>query len=114
MAETTAFIARFPAHFGGIWRDLAGIVAIGSCSSAADPLVRFLPLHEPIVVQFHCMIEIDFSSGEKTLFPICVFIKTQYEWSIDRELLTTANYQTSEHNETNAHWRIFFRLFCKM
>ncbi len=20
----------------------------------------------------------------------------------------------SEHNETNAHWRIFFRLFCKM
>ncbi len=23
------------------WRDLAGIVAIGSCSSAADPLVRF-------------------------------------------------------------------------
>ncbi len=67
------------------WRDLAGIVAIGSCSSAADPLVRFLPLHEPIVVQFHCVIEIDFSSGEKRLFPICVFIKTQYEWSIDRE-----------------------------
>ncbi len=33
------------------------------------------------------MIEIDFSSGEKRLFPICVFIKTQYEWSIDRELL---------------------------
>ncbi len=23
-------------------------------------------------------------------------------------------FQTSEHNETNAHWRIFFRLFCKM
>ncbi len=22
--------------------------------------------------------------------------------------------RTSEHNETNAHWRIFFRLFCKM
>ncbi len=39
------------------WRDLAGIIAIGSCSSAADPLVRFLPLHEPIVVQFHCVIE---------------------------------------------------------
>ncbi len=51
------------------WRDLAGIVVIGSCSSAADPLVRFLPLHEPIVVQFHCVIEIDFSSGEKRLFP---------------------------------------------
>ncbi len=50
------------------WRDLAGIVAIGSCSSAADPLVRFLPLHEPIVVQFHCVIEIDFSSGEKKAF----------------------------------------------
>ncbi len=83
--ETTAYIARFPAHFGGIWRDLAGIVAIGSCSSAADPLVRFLPPHEPIVVQFHCVIEIDFSSGEKSFFPICVFIKTQYEWSIDRE-----------------------------
>ncbi len=45
-----------------------GIVAIGSCSSAADPLVRFLPLHEPIVVQFHCVIEIDFSSGEKKAF----------------------------------------------
>ncbi len=64
------------------WRDLAGIVAIGSCSSAADPLVRFLPLHEPIVVQFHCVIEIDFSSGEKRLFPICVFIKTQYSFHI--------------------------------
>ncbi len=64
------------------WRDLAGIVAIGSCSSAADPLVRFLPLHEPIVVQFHCVIEIDFSSGEKRLFPICVFIKTQYSFRI--------------------------------
>ncbi len=64
------------------WRDLAGIVAIGS----SDPLVRFLPLHEPIVMQFHCVIEIDFSSGEKRLFPICIFIKTQYEWSIDREL----------------------------
>ncbi len=61
------------------WRDLAGIVAIGSCSSAADPLVRFL---EPIVVQFHCVIEIDFSSGEKRLFPICVFIKTQYSFRI--------------------------------
>ncbi len=64
------------------WRDLAGIVAIGSCSSAADPLVRFLPLHEPIVVQFHCVIETDFSSGEKRLFPICVFIKTQYSFRI--------------------------------
>ncbi len=41
MAKTTAYIAIFPAHIGGIWRDLAGIVAIGSCSSAADPLVRF-------------------------------------------------------------------------
>ncbi len=44
-------------HFSAFWRNLAGFVAIGSCSSAADPLVRFLPLHEPIVVQFHCVIE---------------------------------------------------------
>ncbi len=36
--ETTAYIARYPARFGG---NLAGIIAIGSCSSAADPLVRF-------------------------------------------------------------------------
>ncbi len=26
----------------------------------------------------------------------------------------TLRYRTSEHNETNAHWGIFFRLFCKM
>ncbi len=37
--ETGAYIARWPRPF---WRDLAGFVAIGSCSSAADPLVRFL------------------------------------------------------------------------
>ncbi len=37
--ETAAYIARWPHPF---WRDLAGFVAIGSCSSAADPLVRFL------------------------------------------------------------------------
>ncbi len=80
------------------WRDLAGIVAIGSCSSAADPLVRFLPLHEPIVVQFHCVIEIDFSSGEKRLFPICVFIKTQYEWSIDRELFCSQTNRNHGHS----------------
>ncbi len=36
--ETTAFIARYPARFGG---NLASIVAIGLCSSAAEPLVRF-------------------------------------------------------------------------
>ncbi len=24
------------------------------------------------------------------------------------------HYRTSEHNETNAHWRMFFRLFCKL
>ncbi len=71
--------SQMPCPFGG---DLAGIVAIGLCSSAADPLVRFLPLHEPIVVQFHCVIEWDFSSGEKRLFPICVFIKMQYSFRI--------------------------------
>ncbi len=36
--ETAAYIARWPRPF---WRDLAGFVAIGSCSSAADTLVRF-------------------------------------------------------------------------
>ncbi len=61
--------SQIPAHLagsGGIWREY---IDIGSCSSAADSLVRFLPLHEPIVVQFHCVIEIDFSSGEKGFFP---------------------------------------------
>ncbi len=85
------------------WRDLAGIVTIDSCSSAADPLVHFLPLHEPIVVQFHCVIEIDFSSGEKRLFPICVFIKTQYEWSIDREHI----FSNLRCNATSIYFTIF-------
>ncbi len=52
--ETTRLYSQMPRPF---WRDLAGIVAIGSCSSAADHWFVFLPLHEPIVVQFHCVIE---------------------------------------------------------
>lgn len=39
------------------WLALAGFAVIGSCSTAADPLVRFYPLHEPMAVQFHCVIE---------------------------------------------------------
>ncbi len=35
-----------------IWRDLAGIVAIGSCSSAADPLVRFFTTARTSSLQF--------------------------------------------------------------
>ncbi len=37
--RTAADIARWPCPF---WQDLAGFVAIGLCSSAADPLVCFL------------------------------------------------------------------------
>ncbi len=38
MAKRPLILARCPARFVG---NLAGIVTIGSCSSAADPLVRF-------------------------------------------------------------------------
>ncbi len=102
-----------------IWWDLAGIVAIGSCSSAADPLVCFLPLHEPIVVQFHCVIEIDFSSGEKRLFPICVFIKTQYSlqgydsnqvrFCLKQEPMFWKKFLFSLLLFVLPHWQIFFK-----
>ncbi len=49
------------------------------------------------------MIEIDFSSGEKRLFPICVFIKTQYEWSIDREPEVIAFGNKDEVLKVNAY-----------
>ncbi len=62
--------------------DLAGIVAIGSCSSAADPLVRFsttartnsraVSLRDWIRLQFR----------RKKAFSHMRLYKTQYEWSI--------------------------------
>ncbi len=36
----SAYIARCPAHSGGLWWDLAGIAALCSCSTTAKPLVR--------------------------------------------------------------------------
>ncbi len=35
------YIARHPAHSGGLWQDLAGTAAIGSCSPAAKPVFFF-------------------------------------------------------------------------
>ncbi len=37
------------------WRAMAGCIAIGLCATT-EPLVCFLGLHEPMDVQFHCVI----------------------------------------------------------
>ncbi len=53
------------------WRAMAGCIAIGS-RSAAEPLVRFLVLHEPMDVQLHCVIKKVFSwRGKKEFSTMC-------------------------------------------
>ncbi len=42
-------------------RAMAGCMAIDSFTAAAEPLVSFLVLHEPMDVQFHCVIKKGFS-----------------------------------------------------
>ncbi len=48
----TVYIARISSYFG---LAMAGCIAIG-LRAAAEPLVSFLVLHEPMDVQFHCVI----------------------------------------------------------
>ncbi len=53
---------------------MAGCIAMGSLNATAEPLVHFIARHEPMDVQFHYMIDYQWSS-------------TQYEWNIEREQL---------------------------
>ncbi len=58
-------LSQMPCLF---WRAMADCIAIGSCA-AAEPLVSFLVLHEPMDVQLHCMIKKGFSwRGKNTFF----------------------------------------------
>ncbi len=68
-------------------RELAGIVAIGSCSSVADPLVRFSTTAQTNsrAVSLRDWIRLQFR--RKKAFSHMRLYKTQYEWSIDREPL---------------------------
>ncbi len=53
------------------WQVMAGCIVIGSLNAAAEPLISFIILHEPMDVQFHCVIEKGFSwRGKNEFFPI--------------------------------------------
>ncbi len=48
----------------------------------------------------------------KVYYVLYVYITSDTEKNSENS--SHDRYRSSEHNETNAHWRIFFRLFCKM
>ncbi len=63
------------------WPAMAGRIAIGS-RAAAEPLVRFLVLHEPMDMQFHCLIIKRLQlKRKKNVFPIQAS-STQYSFHI--------------------------------
>ncbi len=66
------------------WWAMAGCIVVGS-RAAAEPLVCFLVLHEPMDVQLHCVIKIRLQlKRKKIVFPIQAS-SMQFEWNIERE-----------------------------
>ncbi len=98
--ETAAYIARWLCPF---WRALAGFVAIGSCSSAANPLVRCLCTAR---TNSHAVSLRDWirrrSSGEKTNFVPIFFAYA----SLSRH--STSGVSTG-YQSICGTWRIFWR-----
>ncbi len=59
--DAAGYIVRRPVHFGGLWR----------ATPPPSHWFVFIALHEPMDVQFHCVIEKGFSwSRKKRVFPI--------------------------------------------
>ncbi len=80
-------------------RDLAGIVAIGSCSSAADPLVRFSTTAQTNSRAVSLRDLNKEKKGGKGLFPICVFTRrSTRSVSQGTEVTTVTEYVFYLHN----------------
>ncbi len=104
---------------------LAGCIAIASLNAAAEPLVCFQALHEPMDGQLHCVIKKGFSwRGRKEFFPYLHFWSSTRShisgnWGYDsnrvcffelRQLAKTKPYLPRQHFETVIHAFVTTRL----